>query len=326
MDIQRSAIPLSVALLCGCATVSPYTPQQTAAFAEAVKLDNLTPTPQAVTLTQPLPLPGQLRPRPNADPKAKGERIPPHRVIDEANRRARQKPDPDGYYNAMMRYDYDPGALYVVYASPLNLTDIELEPGEKVITKPGIGDSVRWKAALSTSVQDGESRQHILITPTRPGISTTLMIPTDRRSYHIELHAYKTTYMASVAWNYPENTLAHFKQAVLDNERENALVRTGKVDIARANFDYTITVTEGKPSWTPVRAFDDGRKTYLQFPSILAVRDAPALYVNKYGEQQIVNYRQKELYYIVDGVFQRLELRVGSREEMQVVHIANNNA
>jgi len=57
-----------------------------------------------------------------------GEKRRPWNVIENANRESAQNPDSYGYHNAIMRYDFEDGELYQVYAAPLKLTDIQLEP------------------------------------------------------------------------------------------------------------------------------------------------------------------------------------------------------
>ena len=68
--------------------------------------------------------------------------------------------------------------------------------------------------------------------------------------------------------------------------------------------------------------FDDGRKVYIQFPDMLDRVEAPALFiVKKDGKVQLVNYRKKGMYYEVDRLFERADLRVGSGNDVEVVRI-----
>ena len=76
-----------------------------------------------------------------------------------------------------------------------------------------------------------------------------------------------------------------------------------------------------KPHWRPLRAFDDGRKVYIQFPARIDQGEAPPLFVvSSEGETQLVNYRVKGRYYVVDRLFARAELRLGEKDQ-QVVRI-----
>ena len=58
--------------------------------------------------------------------------------------------------------------------------------------------------------------------------------------------------------------------------------------------------------------FDDGRKVYIEFPSGIIQGEAPPLFVvGSEGENQLVNYRMKGRFYIVDQLFAAAELRLG---------------
>src|SRR5258706_10795586 len=97
-------------------------------------------------------------------------------------------------------------------------------------------------------------RVHILVNPTGPDIVTNLVINTDRRTYHLELHSTEKTYMASVSWLYAQDQLIALRQ-------QNALAEAAApiqpgVDIPSLNFRYAID--GDTPPWRPLHAFDDG--------------------------------------------------------------------
>lgn len=237
----------------------------------------------------------------------------PWRVIDHANRESVQNPDRFGYQNAIMRYDYEEGQLYQVYAAPLKLTDIQLEPGEKLLGEPVSGDTVRWIIGRSKSMVNGLEQEHIYLKPTRPGLHTTLSINTNLRTYHIELTSYEETYMAAVSWNYEQYNLRQLKAG------ESTAIES-HVNLASLDFNYKVKVKKGsKPDWMPLKVFDDGRKTFVQFPESMLVREAPVFFVvGKSGDVQLVNYRVKNDYYIVDRLFRRAELRAGEKGKVIV--------
>src|SRR3546814_1893165 len=87
----------------------------------------------------------------------------------------------------------------------------------------------------------------------------------------------------------------------------------------RLRFRYAITGDE--PSWRPLRAFDDGRKVYIQFPANIGQGEMPPLFViGAEGDAQLVNYRVRSPYLIVDRLFGAAELRLGGKQP-QVVRI-----
>ena len=71
--------------------------------------------------------------------------------------------------------------------------------------------------------------------------------------------------------------------------------------IDQLHFDYDIRPIKTKaPKWQPLRVFDDGLKTYIQFPRSIGGQDAPVLFVVSGGQNRIVNYRMKNDMMIVD--------------------------
>lgn len=230
----------------------------------------------------------------------------PWNVIERANHSSQRNPDSMGYQNAIMRYDYEAGQLYQIYCAPLRITDIQLEPGEVLTSEPVGGDVVRWILARTKSKVDGLDQEHVYVKPTRPGLKTTLSINTNVRTYHIELTSYEQTYMPAVSWNYEQYNM---KQLRIESD---AAVET-KVNLSALNFRYNVEVKKGsRPAWLPVKVFDDGRKTFIQFPEEMLVRESPVLFVlGQGGDIQLVNFRQKNDYYIVDRLFEQAELRAG---------------
>jgi type IV secretion system protein TrbG len=97
-----------------------------------------------------------------------------------------------------------------------------------------------------------------------------------------------------------------------------------QVDLRALYFGYDIQSKRGEPRWKPVRVFDDGRKTYIQFPDNLPTTEAPALFILSGRKRtQLVNYRVKGTYYVVDRLFERAELRVGEKRP-DTVRITRN--
>lgn len=138
---------------------------------------------------------------------------------------------------------------------------------------------------------------------------TNIVINTSRRTYHIELRATPSTYMASVSWSYPEAELIALRTA--EAERERAAPIAAGLDLATLNFRYRLS--GDKPDWRPVRIFDDGRQTFVEFDDDIGTREMPPLFVTgSKGEAELLNYRVQGRYMIVDRLFERGELRMGA--------------
>jgi hypothetical protein len=92
---------------------------------------------------------------------------------------------PNGFINSMQVYPFVDGALYQVYASPGQITDIALQPGEQLVGSGPVaaGDTVRW---IIGDTESGAGRQADPYPreATRLELLTNLVINTDRRTYH----------------------------------------------------------------------------------------------------------------------------------------------
>ena len=262
----------------------------------------------------------------SAGPRGRGEcgaeaqgRLPCSSPSD-ANHKAAQAPGQSDYFNAIVQYAYEPGTLYQVYAQPMRITDIALEPGEKILGEPASGDVVRWLLALGKSMQSGVEQWHVYLKPTRPELETNLAINTDRRSYLLELHSYADTYMAAIVWHYPEDELARLQAQAseLAGQQKNAVPGRGRS--TRSTSTTRSRSSKASPAWTPVQVFDDGRRTFVRFPSAMVLREAPALFVLRDSETQLVNYRVKNDTYVIDRLIDAAELRVGQKDQ-EIVRI-----
>ena len=274
---------------------------------------------EIIEVPKPLPLPGQLKPLPKAAEKEADARPPTERVAG-ANAKARVEPDGHGYINAIQVYPYAKGALYQLYAGINEVTDIALEPGEKLLSVSA-GDTVRWVIGDTASGEGKAAIVHILLKPILPELETNLVIATDRRTYHLEARSSEKTYMASVSWTYPASALLSLKRLGADAEGGPMSSGEAGVNPERLQFRYVI---EGDAPWKPVRVFDDGSKVYIQFPPGLAQSEAPPLFViGPDGKPALVNYRGTT--YIVDRLFAAAELRLGTAPQ-RVVRIVRSDA
>lgn len=271
---------------------------------------------EVVEIPKPLPLPGQLKAVPGGKALGPEPKNPTDRVA-KANEAARVQPTRNGYINAVQVYPYATGALYQVYTAPGQVTDIALQEGEQLVGSGPVaaGDTVRWIIGDTESGTGPTKRVHIEVKPTRPDLVTNLVINTDRRTYHLELRSTEKAYMASVSWQYPQDQLIALRRRNAVAEAATP-VDTG-LDLARLNFRYAI---EGDtPAWRPLRAFDDGAKVFIEFPRGIRQGEMPPLFVlGPEGGAELVNYRARQNYYVVDRLFAAAELRLGGDHQQKV--------
>jgi type IV secretion system protein TrbG len=306
--------------LSGCATTQAQQSKPAAALAASA------PTPAVATLpsrpiivaSTPVPNPPE-RPARKANTSSRAslaEVGDPAARVARANAAARVQPTGSAYANAAQIYPYAEGALFQVYTAPGRITDITLEEGESLSgTGPvAAGDTVRWIIGDTESGSGPNRRVHILVKPTRADLQTNLVINTNRRTYHLELRATPATYMASVAWRYPAD------EALADASNVDRYA-VPSVAIEQLNFNYKIS--GDRTPWRPVRVFDDGRQTFIEFAPSVTQGELPPLFVGGADGKaaDLVNYRVSGQRMVVDRLFTRAELRLGDRRGQKRVRI-----
>ena len=96
--------------------------------------------------------------------------------------------------------------------------------------------------------------------------------------------------------------------------------------LAIENLRFGSRIDGDNPPWRPLRAFDDGRQVFIEFPPTLQQGEAPPLFVRgEGGRAELVNYRLRGRYYVVDRLFTVAELRLGEKRQ-QVVRIVHDRA
>lgn len=192
-----------------------------------------------------------------------------------------------------------------VVCSPLQVCDIELQPGEAV-RDVLVGDTVRWKIEPATSGAIGGQAIHLIVKPSEPDLVTSMVVTTSRRTYHIQLKSHHSQYMARVGFEYPEDVAS--KLTDMNARLEASIIPGAGVPAEQLNFGYTVS---GNARWRPTRVYSDGTKTYIQFPRSISGQDAPVLFVVSGGENRVVNYRMKGDMMVVDYHLERAILISG---------------
>jgi len=201
-----------------------------------------------------------------------------------------------------------------IIGAPMQISDIELEPGE-IINEILVGDSARWL------VESGSSRSgttHVFVKPVDAGLSTSLVVTTDRRVYHMKLVSRRSGHTPYIGFLYQSQLQAVLKKDSQEKVWNTAIGNGQAVDMSNLNFGYKI---KGKAPWKPIRAYDDGRKMYLRLPDASTRNEVPALLVRQGDEDTLVNYRLKNNTFEVDGVFQEVVLITGVGRNQDRVEI-----
>ncbi|EPL60425.1 MAG: P-type conjugative transfer protein TrbG [Comamonas sp.] len=203
-----------------------------------------------------------------------------------------------------------------IVCAVLQVCDVALQAGEQV-NSINLGDTARWTVEPAITGFGPTEVQHLIIKPMDVGLETSLVVTTNRRTYHFKLRSHRTEYMPQVAFTYPEEALAKWEAIKTRQQAEikrDTIPQTGEY-LGDLNFEYTVT---GKVSWKPVRVYNDGVKTIIEMPKAMSQTEAPTLLVvRKEGgwfkddETVMVNYRVQSNRFIVDSIFDKAILIAG---------------
>lgn len=197
-----------------------------------------------------------------------------------------------------------------ILCAVLQVTDIQLEPGETV-TSAHIGDSSRWTVEPAVSPSPSGNITHLIIKPKDANLLTSLVITTDRRTYHLQLKSHKDKYFPMVKFSYPQDIIAKVKKLDTQIKAEKAIqtMDTGEY-LGNLSFAYII---KGKAKFKPIRVYNDGIKTIIELPREIESSNIPTLMLIEEDSKDpvIVNYRYQNNRFIVDAVFDKAILISG---------------
>jgi P-type conjugative transfer protein TrbG len=213
-----------------------------------------------------------------------------------------------------------------IVCAVLQVCDVELQAGEQV-NSIHLGDAARWTVEPAVTGYGADEVQHLIIKPMDVGLNTSMIITTNRRTYHLRLRSTHNDFMPRVTFVYLEEVMKKWNLAKVERDKEHEkkiIPETGEY-LGNLDFHYQV---EGEVSWKPLRVYNDGKKTILEMPARMAQNEAPTLLViRKNGwifsddEQVMVNYRIHDERYIVDALFDKAILIAGVGDNQDRVTI-----
>jgi type IV secretion system protein TrbG len=223
------------------------------------------------------------------------------------NRSAMEVSRLDRFVGGEQVFNYAPGRLYEVRTAPLRVTTLTLGRGETITALAG-GDTAQWQIGQASSGEGTDTRQHVLVKPFEEGLETNLVVTTNRRVYLISLLSGPAAgFNAAVAWA-PEPSASPVT-ASPPATAEPVMLPT----------QYAILPKGKAPAWSPLAVATDGERTYITFADTFSTGAAPILRVlEPSGRPTIVNYRQVGQVFVVDGVIEAAELRLGDKPAQEV--------
>lgn len=228
--------------------------------------------------------------------------------------------------DGFVKFAYNAGQQPIVKTTPFQETVISLEPGER-FTNISSGDPNRWSYSVAVSGSGAKQQQNILVKPSLPDISTNMVITTDRRIYNLRLvSSMNARSTKNVSFWYPDEMVNAVNEASIKQVDDGRVASVPDVSLNNLNFNYSMSCGFfcHLPNWAPIRIFDDGTHTYIQFPESISNRDMPALFVSDRNTKELVNYRSKPPYFVVDKIFKQAVLIMGVGHSQTSVTITNN--
>lgn len=232
-------------------------------------------------------------------------------ITNEITSKLIQSGEKEAIQNVTATFVYNENDMYTIYSRVNNISVIMLQPNEKISYIAG-GDTARWGIDYAETGSEQGTRQCVYIKPFQVGLRTNLIINTDKRSYQFNLYSAKEWFNPQVNFRYPKDEIA---LAIKKDKVEEEIYVT---DLTKLNEDYNIKDNRlfKKVEFTPKQVFDDGLKTYLVMPTNL--QEMPVIYIiddeDTKENLQLVNYRTKGRYIIIDRLFNEAKLVLGKKE------------
>lgn len=193
---------------------------------------------------------------------------------------------------------YSPNEVYQFIGHYGYQSAIEFGTDEKIQTV-SIGDSTAWLV--------NPSGNRLFLKPIDQNALTNMTVLTDKRSYLFELHAEETKdirdkdMIFSLRFIYPQNDAGD-----MDFTQFEPFPDIEK-NPEKFNFKYSV---RGSTLIEPIRIFDDGQFTYFEFRDKNG--EIPAFFrVDALGNEELINFRKRGNYIVVEKVASRFTLRRG---------------
>ncbi|WP_454883861.1 TrbG/VirB9 family P-type conjugative transfer protein [Sphingomonas oryzagri] len=198
---------------------------------------------------------------------------------------------------------YNPSDIVTVHGHTGIQSTIEFGDDEH-IDNIAIGDSSSWQ------VTPNKHASIVFVKPMMTSARTNMTVVTDRRTYLFDLVATPVgTPLYVMRFTYPPNprpVVAIAPPAAPTQLTPQVAEKTPETTPADLHFDWA---TSGSKQLLPMRAFDDGKSTWLAWPKDASM---PAILQREPdGQEGPVNYRVQGDYVVVDGVPPQLVLRQG---------------
>lgn len=198
---------------------------------------------------------------------------------------------------------------------------VELQEGEQVLDLAA-GDTVRWSTKVSYKGNASRFTAMVMIKPLVAALVTNLSIVTDRRDYNIIMTSIESgEYMPRIGFYYPQEAVEHSALPVPPAAGAEDIRSVGSIDIENVQFSYTVQGSS-KLDWYPASVFDDGKKVFIKMSERARHSPLPVFHlIDPGGQLAVANYRYRKPYFIIDALFERGQLSLGTAKHQTKVVI-----
>lgn len=221
-----------------------------------------------------------------------------------------ETPMPSPFDDRIVTFTYSSDAVYPLLTQMGEATHIQLQPGEGVTEKPVLGDTIQWR------VSGGPT--NLFVKPVRSGISTTLTLVTNKRTYEFYLVASDAggKFYQQVSFEYPDDVKevqlkaqAQAESFITEKRRLDGQVLTPALDPTSFHYGYKIS---GDAPFRPIDVFDDGTKTFFRLPN---VQDLPAVFIQDDKKHlELIVTRPHGNFIIADRIADRFVLKLDDQQ------------
>ncbi len=217
-------------------------------------------------------------------------------------------------------------SIPTVTCSPLRVCDIQLQEGERV-SNVSVGDSVDWLVKPAFSGSGSDIVTNVIVKPVRAGLTTNLLITTNRRVYQINLKSANTGYTPLVGFYYPSemvqqwNSAKAFQAKKIAHEKATTIADLPSFPLSAMDTAYSV---RGNAPFKPNLVFNVEGKVYMRMPENMKYESAPVLMLGgHHGYTQLVNYQMIDngRWIVVDRLFRKAALILGKGDDQTRVVI-----
>jgi type IV secretion system protein VirB9 len=212
-------------------------------------------------------------------------------------------------------------AQVTLTAKKMMYSKIILQEGER-ITSAAAADTIRWEVQPTYIGDANEYTPVVLVKPFFGGLQTNLSIITNKRDYDIYVQSVDTgDFMERIGFYYPQDRADVLNTGLSLFRDLDTNPAAPKINVENVRHDYKVIGDKQLP-WYPLDVFEDGDKVFIKMSPGVSRSELPVfMALDQAGVINVVNYRYYRPYFIVDSIFDKGLLVLGTDKYRKIVRI-----